>query len=151
MMPHFQIHDIVNQHVVYVKTYRDFFFFPFPLLISFLPSPIPSLFFLLLPPPHIFYILLIFYSFLFLLFIYFFNSFWLICFKAFLCDKIIWERLSVAIQSSVKWMNLISAFDFTSSESFTVPPKNGVLEWHMGKEIHFLLSKAMLQLTYIDI
>lgn len=146
MMPHFQIH-IVNQHIVYVKTYRDFFFFPFPVLISFLLSPSSFSFFsYYFSPPPIFYILLIFYSLLFLLFF-----FWLICFKAFLCDKIIWERLSVSIQSSVKWMNLISAFDFTSAESFTVPPKNGVLEWHMGKEIHFPLSKAMLQLTYIDI
>lgn len=48
-------------------------------------------------------------------------------------------------------MNLISAFVLAPSESFTVPPKNGVLEWHMGEEIHFLLSIAVLQLTYLDV
>lgn len=47
-------------------------------------------------------------------------------------------------------MNLTSTFDFTSSASFTVPPKNGDLEWHIDKEIHFLLPKAMLPLTYRD-
>ena len=62
--------------------------------------------------------------------------------------KITWERLSVFIQSGIKFMNLTSTFDFTSSASFTVPPKNGDLEWHIDKEIHFLLPKAMLPLTY---
>lgn len=53
--------------------------------------------------------------------------------------------------SIIKFMNLISTFDFTSSASFTVPPKNGDLEWHIDKVIHFLLPKAMLPLTYRDI
>lgn len=70
---------------------------------AFLPSFFPITF------PSIFHILLIFYSYVFTLFLLFFR---LIYFQAFLYEIIIWERLSVSMQSSIKLMSFCPCLDF---------------------------------------
>lgn len=125
--------------MVHGKTCRETFssFFPTFLLPSLLSL---FLFFYYFSPYSLYSFDLLFFLFLFIPFHLLTSFYFSVNLFHHFCEVVIWTTLSLSIQSSIKWMSPISAFDSAHSESFPVPPKNGVLEWDMGGKIYFLWS-----------